>query len=90
MKTIKVSSELMKILLEIKSENKTIVEWREVESSDSFQSENFCGGFDETEDEFTFSYYFNERNEYWFQFSLIQLEDLVDGIIKELAVRKTN
>ena len=29
----------------------TLAEWSEIESDDQFQTENFCGGFDATEQE---------------------------------------
>lgn len=40
-----------------------------IESSDMFQTKNFCGGFDAIENEFCFSYY-NDDKEFWFQLSL--------------------
>jgi hypothetical protein len=46
-----------------------VEQWSEIESSDMFQSENFCGGFDADENEFCFSYFEND-DEYWFQFDL--------------------
>ena len=50
-----------------------INKWSEIESSDEFQTENYCGGFDATEMEFCFSYY-REKEEYWFQLSLTDIE----------------
>lgn len=57
-------------LEEIIRENKGDEEWSEISSSDWFQSENYCGGFDGIEMEFTFSFYHQDGTEYWFQFPL--------------------
>lgn len=87
MNNLKIESELLKILQEIKSENKTIIEWREIESSDMFQTEKYCGGFDSIEDKFTFSYYTNKGEEFWFEFLLEEIDKILSGEIKELKLR---
>lgn len=89
MKNLKIESELLEILEEIKSENKTTIEWRGIESSDMFQSKKYCGGFDSIEDRFTFSYYPNESEEFWFEFSLEEIDKILNGEIKALEVRKS-
>lgn len=88
MNHLKIESELSEILKEIKSENRTIIEWREIESSDMFQSEKYCGGFDSIEDKFTFSYYPNKSQEFWFELSLAEIDKILNGEIRELKLRK--
>jgi hypothetical protein len=65
----------------------TLAEWSEIESDDQFQTENFCGGFDATEQEFTFSYYDEHKNEYWFQKSLEGIQKILEGEITEFPIR---
>lgn len=79
-----IDQELRHILFQIKNENKTLEEWAEIESSDMFQSENYCGGFDATENAFTFSYFAKDSVEYWFQFSLDELEAIHHLKISEI------
>ena len=61
-------------LREIVSEAKSAAEWNEIAAGDWFQSENYCGGFESLEDGFTFSYYDNSDQEFWFQFPLNEVE----------------
>ena len=63
--------------------------WCLVESSDQFQTDEFCGGFDATEEEFCFSYYDQNEIEYWFQFPLTDIDRFVNGEIKEIEIRKS-
>lgn len=84
---LKVNNELKDILKEIKDLNKNLFEWRAIESSDMFQTQNFCGGFDATEDEFTFSY-FTKNNEYWFQISLLKLDKILKNEMKFIKLIK--
>ncbi len=90
MKKLKVNNEFIEILKKINSEAKTIEQWRKVESSDMYQTANFCGGFDATEDEFTFSYYGNDSIEYWFQFSIEIIGELINGLIQELELSEAD
>jgi hypothetical protein len=46
---LKVTDEFINICQEIISMNLAIEKWRSIESSDMFQSPNFCGGFDAVE-----------------------------------------
>ncbi len=78
--------ELRKLLLLIQAENKSEAEWAEIESSDMFQSQSYCGGFDAIEMEFCFSYY-SKTNQYWFQFSLDDVDDLLSSPNSKLSVR---
>jgi hypothetical protein len=48
-------------------------QWAEIESSDMFQSEHFCGGYDADEKCFYFSYYCALNKEYWFSFDLLDV-----------------
>jgi hypothetical protein len=81
---IPVTSEFRQICQGIISENRSEEEWALVESDDLFQSESYSGGFDATEMAFCFSYFGNDRNEFWFQCTLAQVRDVVGGGITEL------
>lgn len=70
-----VDEELKGHLDEIMRNNKTEQEWAEVASRDWFQSANYCGGFDDIEMQFTFSFYDQDGTEYWFQFPLAAVDD---------------
>jgi len=87
MKKLKVNNDLLGILNKINSESKTIEQWRENESSDMYQTSNYCGGFDSIENEFTFSYYDEKSTEYWFQLSLDNIDKLISGQITEIEMR---
>ena len=84
---IVVDKELLGIFRDIINRNLTSTEWSEIESSDEFQTENYCGGFDGTENEFCFSYYDRDRTEYWFQKSLKEIEDIYSGKVSEFQIR---
>lgn len=74
---IPITEELRNICKKISDQNLPLDDWCLIESDDMFQSENFIGGFDATEKEFTFSYF--DNIEYWFQFSLIQADKISKG-----------
>jgi len=84
----KITTEFILICHQILSENLAIEEWSLIESTDQFQTENYCGGFDETEQEFTFSYFNTKEDEFWFQLSLSEIEKVSKGITKEIVIRK--
>jgi len=90
MQHLNIDIEFKEILKEIKSENKNLSQWRAIESSDMFQSENYNGGFDATEDKFTFSYYSDKKQEFWFEFSLEELDEILQGKITQIKLRKTD
>lgn len=69
---LKIDNELKIIIKQIIDEEKNEQEWGQIESSDMYQSEHYCGGFDQTENAFCFSYYDEKNNEYWFQISLAE------------------
>ena len=85
----KINSEFISICQNILNKNLDLEQWILIESSDQFQTEKYCGGFDGTENEFTFSYYDKSRNEFWFQLPLSDIEKVGNGIIKEIEIRKT-
>ena len=90
MEHLKIESEFIKILKEIKSQNRVLSKWREIESSDMFQSEKYCGGFDSIEDKFTFSYYADKKQEFWFEITLEEIDKILKGEINNLEVRKSD
>lgn len=82
-----VDKELLGIFEEILNRNLTLTEWSEIENCDEFQTDNYCGGFDATENEFCFSYYDKNKAEYWFQSSLMDIKDIVNGKTTEFSIR---
>jgi hypothetical protein len=82
---VKVEKDFRKICEQIIDENKSIHEWCEIESDDMFQNGNYIGGFDATEEEFCFSYFFNEK-EYWFQLSIDEIKKIIDNRILYIEI----
>ena len=80
-------AEFVEICREIRADNLTVEEWREVESDDMFQSEHFCGGFEEGDDAFCFSYYSPDGQEYWFQITLDEAQRIAAGELIMLDLR---
>lgn len=83
---IPITPEFKEICKEIVSENLSETEWSAIESDDMFQSSSFEGGFDATENAFTFSFFTNNK-EYWFQLSLEEVQKIYGG--QQLSVRGT-
>jgi hypothetical protein len=81
-----VDDTLRQICREIIEEQRSQAGWAEVESDDMFQSGNYVGGFDADEQAFCFSVY-RPDGEYWFQISLQQVYDIVDGKLQNLKLR---
>lgn len=83
---LQIPGELSEILREIVREQRTEAQWAEIESDDMFQSPSFCGGFESLENAFCFSFYNEERKEFWFQLTLDEIQRAVNGelIIIEL------
>ena len=77
---LEIDQEFLEICKKIVLENKTQIEWAQIESSDMFQTKNYNGGFDETEMEFCFSYYNSDGKEFWFQLPLSKITDITKGI----------
>ncbi len=86
MNKLLVDNELRTIFHAILSEKKSLGEWAEIESDDYFQTDRYVGGFDATEMAFCFSL-FDQGIEYWFQFSLEQIEDLLGVDESEIKTR---
>ena len=84
---IHIDEEFLSICKKIKEKNLSVDEWRLVESDDMFQSSNFCGGYDTIEDAFCFSYYDQEKKEFWFQIDLSEIGQILDGVKTSLSVR---
>ena len=84
---LSVDKELLGIFKDILNRNLTLTEWREIESDDEFQTENYCGGFDATENEFCFSYFDRNKTEYWFQKSLREIDKINKGKVSEFKIR---
>ena len=84
----KINSEFISICQQILRKNLDLKDWNLIESSDQFQTEKYCGGFDGTENEFTFSYYDESGNEFWFQLPLSDIEKVEKGMIKEIEIRE--
>lgn len=84
-----VNENLLNILKTILSEKKTVSEWAEIESDDMFQVDNYVGGYDADEEAFCFSYYTN-GSEYWFQLTLKEVKDFVDGKLLEIDLEKAD
>ncbi len=82
-----VTDEFLEILVQISAENRSPAEWAAIESDDMFQSAHFVGGYDADEEAFCFSYFDDDRNEFWFQFPLATVADMRAGRVTELAVR---
>ena len=84
----KIDSEFIAICQQILKENLDVKDWKLIESSDQFQTEKYCGGFEEIENEFTFSYYDEKGIEYWFQLPLSDIKKVEQGIITEVEIKK--
>ena len=76
---IPISQELEVICSQITNKHYSVEQWAEIESCDMFQSTSYCGGFDADENEFCFSFYSTNGNEYWFQFSLTTANKITNG-----------
>jgi hypothetical protein len=88
---LKIDDEFKQICSEIIKENKTDEEWEETQSGDMFQSEHYCGGYEDLDEdldgEFCFSYYSDHNKEYWFQISLNDLPKILSNEIQEIDLR---
>lgn len=52
-----------------------------------FQSASFQGGFDATEDAFTFSYWDETKREWWFQLTAEEVRLIYEGTLKSIHIR---
>jgi hypothetical protein len=86
----KIDDEFREICTQILNENKSEKEWASIESSDMFQTEHYCGGFDATENAFCFSYYSPTEKEYWFQISMNEVQNISSKKLSSLKMRNAN
>jgi hypothetical protein len=78
-RNLAVDDEFRTMCREIVAEDHSEEEWSEIESDDMFQSESYVGGFEETEQAFTFSHYAPDGQEYWFQLTLGEVRAIAAG-----------
>jgi hypothetical protein len=83
-----VDDEFRAICREILAAGKAPAEWALIESDDMFQSERYEGGYDATEGECCFSRYDDAGGELWFQLSLDEVRQVVEGSLSELRGRR--
>src|SRR5215831_11613422 len=82
-----VTVEFISICHRIAGQGMTDAEWAAMESCDMFQSDSFCGGYDADEAAFCFSNYDGDGREFWFQVSLIEVADILNGRKTDLDLR---
>ena len=82
---IPIEEELTRICKDILAESKSEKQWAEIESSDMFQTAMFCGGYDADENEFCFSHFSSDGNEYWFQVSLSDVSKIASGSMVKIT-----
>ena len=58
-----------------------------IESSDLFQTEHCCGGYDADERAFCFSHYDADGKERWFQVTLSEVQEVFDGNLTSVPAR---
>jgi hypothetical protein len=61
---LKIHQEVKDICMNILKKQIAAHQWTLIESSDMFQANHYCGGYDATEHAFCFSYYDVSRNEF--------------------------
>ena len=83
-----VDEEFRKLAEEIAAWMDTEPDWRECESDDMFQSEQYCGGYDADEEAFTFSHYDGGGEEWWFQLTPSQVIDAARGRLSTVDARQ--
>lgn len=82
-----IDDEFRQICEMISKENKTDHDWSLIESSDMFQTDSYCGGFDSTEKAFCFSYYNRDGKEFWFQIRLEDIKNILEKKINSVEIR---
>jgi hypothetical protein len=86
---IPTTPEFLELCKQILSESRSTQDWAAIESDDMFQSHSFVGGFDADEMAFTFSYYDESKNEYWFQLTLDEVAEVCEGRKTRLNLRSS-
>lgn len=76
---IPVTEEFRNICRSICAEARSEETWSLVESDDLIQTDNFEGGYDTTERAFCFSFYDDQRSEFWFQVTLAEVNQIAAG-----------
>ena len=76
---LEIDEELRSICHAIQAEGKSNSEWTQIESDDWFQTERYVGGYDGTEQEFSFSYYDEAGKIWWLSFALADVARILDG-----------
>lgn len=77
---IPINTDLKSICDEIVDDNLTDEQWAAIESDDTFKRESIVGGYDADESAFCFSYFDDEKKEYWFQFDIGTAKKIAEGI----------
>jgi hypothetical protein len=85
--TLAIPEELIGLCRKIQLENLSVREWARIESDDMFQTPNFIGGFDATENAFCFSYYSPSKQEYWFQLTIDEVTDVALRRLTTVEIR---
>ena len=85
---LQIDDEFRAICSRIVADDKTNDEWAKIESSDMFQTENYCGGYDADERAFCFSHYDAYGKERWFQISLQQVAEILQGTLGTVDIRE--
>jgi len=73
--------------LSIVARDQSIEDWRDTESDDEFQTENYVGGYEALEDAFCFSYYAADGAELWFQVTLAEVAKIAAGEMSAVEAR---
>jgi hypothetical protein len=76
---IKLDDKFRSICQEIIGANKTEEEWAEIEASDMFQDEHYCGGFDASNNAFVFGYYADDGKQFSFLLNLNEISEVLSG-----------
>lgn len=84
---MKIDEEFKNICRKILNMNLSINEWEKIESDDMFQTQHYEGGYDATENAFCFSFYDENKTEYWIQISLEEVKKILSNSIDYLEAR---
>jgi|GEM_PF-755609 len=86
---VPINDNFVAIAKQIVAEGKSLEQWVEIESDDLIQLGDYEGGLDADEGEFCFSWWRGD-DEFWFQVSLEQIEEIARGHDVELHGRKAD
>ena len=85
--TLPIPNDLVLVCQQIIRENKSDDQWSEIESGDMFQQGSIHGGYEALERAFCFSYYAPTGEELWFQITLPEVEQIVNGQKQSVEAR---